>query len=677
MALINIILIMMLVAVFALLFFSSKVKAIIALSTIAIVTSVSSFISIGALLGPAYEITFAGTELFGQVLIKIDALSAWFILTINFTIVTGAIYGLNYMKRYSDRKSDISLHCIAFVFAHFALLGICSVQNGFIFLLLWELMAISMFILVIFDHHKPDTIKAGINYLVQSHISIVFVMLGFIFVAYKTNDYSFNAIVSFTNQQSTLAGTALFLCFFIGFAIKSGFVPFHTWLPYAHPAAPSHISGIMSGVVIKIGIYGILRMLLLIKTDYTTIGYIILFISVFTGIYGVMLATIQHDLKKLLAYHSIENIGIIGIGIGIGCIGLGSVNKWMSILGFSGALLHTLNHSLFKSLLFYSAGNVLQAAHTVNVEKLGGLIKKMPHTAILFLLAAIAICGLPPLNGFISEFLIFGGLYNWLYSANLLSLMAIVFAIGGLVFIGGLAIMCFTKAFSIIFLGTPRDSSIPEIQETGFWQLFPMYMTVTLMILIGLFPSFFINALQSPVNLFTHHIVFNLNLIKVGAIDSLQTVNWIFLVFIIFVILLILIRKYFSARKIIETGPTWGCAYSSSGSKRQYTAGSFVRSYSKLAKPILEIEKKETEIEISEVFPSEKHYKTDSYDKVELFFIDYPLKFIEKFTSLFLFLQNGRLQRYILYGIIFITAVLTLPLIFDKILTVLHFLNNL
>ena len=663
------------VAVFALLFFNSKVKGIITLSTIAVVTSVSSYIAVGALFGPAFEISFDGTELFGQVLLKIDALSAWFILTINFTIVTGAIYGFNYMKGYRHRKSDITLHCIAILLAHFTLLGICSIHNGFVFLILWELMAISMFILVIFDHQKADTIKAGINYIVQSHISIVFIMLGFIYVAYKTDNYSFDAIVSFTNQQSTLAGTALFLCFFIGFAIKAGFVPFHTWLPYAHPAAPSHVSGIMSGVVIKIGIYGILRMLLLIKTDYITIGYFILFISIITGIYGVMLATIQHDLKKLLAYHSIENIGIIGIGIGIGCIGLGSVNKWMAILGFSGALLHTLNHSLFKSLLFYSAGNVLQATHTVNVEKLGGLIKRMPQTSVLFLLAAIAICGLPPLNGFISEFIIFGGLYNWLYSANLLSLLTIVFSVGGLVLIGGLALLCFTKAFSIVFLGTSRESNIHEISEAGFWQLFPMYMTVSLMILIGLFPSFFINALQAPVNLFTHHIVFNLNLIKVGAIDSLRTVNWIFFAFILFVILVIFLRKYLSGNKIIGTGPTWGCGYGNMGSKQQYSAGSFVRSYSKLAKPILEIEKKE--IEISEVFPSEKHYKTDSYDKIEHLFIDYPLKLIEKITYLFLFLQNGQLQRYILYGIIFITAVLTLPLIFDKILTVLHFLNNL
>jgi hydrogenase-4 component B len=673
--LINVLIVIVFIAIIAVLLFNTKSKGIISLTTVIVVGLITSFIAIKALLGNSYEILLSGTDLFGKVPVRIDALSAWFILIINFTIITGAVYGLNYMKMYRERKSDITLHCIAFILVHLALLGICSVQNGFVFLLLWELIAISVFILVIFDHHKPETIKAGINYLVQSHISIVFIMLGFIYVAYKTGDYGFDAIADFSSQQSTLAGSVLFLCFFIGFAIKSGFVPFHTWLPLAHPAAPSHVSGIMSGVVIKIGIYCILRMLLLIKTDYTTIGYIILFISLITGIYGVMLATIQHDLKKLLAYHSIENIGIIGIGIGIGCIGLGSTNKWMAILGFSGAMLHTLNHSLFKSLLFYSAGNVFQATHTVNIERLGGIIKKMPQTSVLFLIAALAICGLPPLNGFISEFMIFGGLYNWLFSASLISLITIVFSLMGLVLIGGLALLCFTKAFSIVFLGNQRSIPHDEIHETGFWQLFPMYLTVSLMIIIGLFPSIFIDVLQRPVNLFTQHIVFDLNLIKVGAIESLKTINWLLLGFIVFVIAVIKLRKYITRKKTVETGTTWGCGYSTADSKLQYTANSFVRSYSKLAKPLLDIEKKE--VGISEVFPSGKHYETDPYDKIERIFIDKPLKLINKITDKFLFLQNGQLQIYILYGIIFITAVICLPLIIDKILTILHFLNNL
>jgi formate hydrogenlyase subunit 3/multisubunit Na+/H+ antiporter MnhD subunit len=636
---------------------------------------ISGVISFKALTGSSYETVLSGPLIFGNVHIIIDALSAWFILTINFTIITGAIYGFNYLKRYRERKSDIRMHCIAYLIAQFSLTGTCAVQNGFIFLLLWEMMALSVFVLVIFDHHNPVTIKAGINYLVQSHVSILFLMLGFIYVAYKTNSYGFDAIADFSGQQSTLAGTALFLCFFIGFAVKSGFVPFHTWLPYAHPAAPTHVSGIMSGIVIKMGIYGILRMLLLIKTDYTTIGYIILFISLITGIYGVMLAIIQHNLKKLLAYHSIENIGIIGIGIGIGCIGLGATNKWMAILGFTGAMLHTLNHSLFKSLLFYSTGNVLHAAGTVNIEHLGGLMKKMPYTALLFLVAAVAICGLPPLNGFISEFVILGGLYNWLYSASLLSMIAIVFSIGGLIFIGGLAILCFTKAFSIVFLGNPHETRNFEIQETGSWQLFPMYLTVIFMILIGLFPSLFIAVLQKPVNLFTHHIVFNLNLIKVGALDSLKIVNWLFLGMILSVIALYFLRKRISGKREISTDVTWGCGYNGSSGKMQYSAGSFARSYSKLAKPILDIEKKE--VKIDEVFPGEKYYSTDPYDKIERYLIDKPLKLINRTTDLFIFLQNGHLQRYILYGIVFITAVICLPLIFTRILTILQFLNNL
>ncbi len=672
---INLFIIIILSAVLAIQLVNVKVKGLITVATIIIIGSITSFFAVRALLGNSYEILMEGTLMFGRVPIRVDALSGWFLLIINFTMITGSLYGLSYMKKYRERKSALNLHCIALIFLHVALLGTCCVQNGFIFLLLWELMAISVFVLIIFEHEKVDALKAGINYLVQSHISIIFVMLGFIYVAYKTGNYGFDAVAEFSRRQSTLEGTALFLCFFTGFAIKSGFVPFHTWLPYAHPAAPTHISGIMSGVVIKIGIYGILRMLLLIKTDYITIGYIILFISVITGIYGVMLATIQHNLKKLLAYHSIENIGIIGMGIGLGCIGLGETNKWMAILGFSGALLHTLNHSLFKSLLFYSTGNVYQTTGTLNIERLGGLIKKMPQTAILFLIAAIAICGLPPLNGFISEFLIYGGLYNWLYSSNLLSLIAIIFSLTGLVLIGGLALLCFTKAFSIVFLGNFRGEQTEEIHERNGWQLFPMYITVTLMISIGLFPTFFLNALQRPVNLYTHNIVFNLNLLQVGAIDSLRVINWLSVVFIIVIVLVALLRRQINRKRIIESGPAWGCAYATKSSKLQYTAASFVRSYSKLAKPVLEIEKKD--IECVEVFPATHHYETDPYDKIERIFIDKPLKLINKISDAFVFLQNGHLQRYILYGIIFITSVICLPLIFEKLMTVIHFLNNL
>jgi formate hydrogenlyase subunit 3/multisubunit Na+/H+ antiporter MnhD subunit len=671
---INILLVFLIISVLIILLLRTKWKGIITLTTVGVISIISGIIALKALTGNTWETNLAGPEMFGNVPVRIDSLSAWFILVINFTFITGAIYGFNYMKEYFDRTNDITLHCIAFILSHSSLIGICSVQNSFIFLLLWEIMALSFFFLVIFEHNDPVTIKAGINFLIQSHISIVLLMLGFVYFSFKTGNYTFDSIAQFSSTQSTLAGTALYLIFFAGFAFKAGFVPFHTWLPYAHPAAPSHVSGVMSGVLIKIGIYGILRMLLLIKVDFTIIGYFILIISVVTGLYGVMLATIQHNLKKLLAYHSIENIGIIGIGIGIGCIGLGNANMWMTILGFSGALLHTLNHSLFKSVLFYGAGNVLQAVHTVNVESLGGLIKRMPRTAILFLIAALAICGLPPLNGFISEFLIYAGIYNWLNSGGVFPMITVIFALTGLVLIGGLAILCFTKAFSIVFLGTQR-TEYHDFKEYSFWRLLPMYMAVILMISIGLFPHFFMSVLNSPVSLFTRGISFNQSFIKVGAIDSLQSINWMFLGFIALVLLIAGLRKLVGRNKIIEMGPTWGCGYQASSSKIQYTANSYVRSYAKLAKPVLDIEKHE--VEVSEIFPSEKHYETHPYDKIEKVFIDKPLKQLNRFTDLFLFLQNGHLQRYILYGIVFITSVIVIPLLISKIEAILELLKSL
>ena len=393
-------------------------KGMITVATVTLIAILSSSIAFQALAGKNFEYLFQGSLVTGKIPVRIDALSGWFILIINFTFITGAIYGMHYMKPYRSQKANLSLHCISFILVQSSLISICVLQNTIVFLIAWEIMALSSFILIIFEHNKRETINAGINFLIQSHICIMFLTLGFIWVALRMNSYDFKAITLFSTSNSLLTGVALFLCFFIGFAIKAGFVPFHTWLPYAHPAAPSHVSGVMSGVIIKIGIYGIMRMLLLIKSDYLVIGYIILFISIVSGIYGVMLAIIQHNLKRLLAYHSIENIGIIGIGIGLGCIGIGKGNHLLTVLGFAGALLHTLNHSLFKSLLFYGAGNVYQSTHTMDIEKLGGLGKRMPHTTFLFLIAALAICGLPPFNGFVSEFLIYNGMFTGLHGSD-------------------------------------------------------------------------------------------------------------------------------------------------------------------------------------------------------------------------------------------------------------------
>ena len=656
-------------------FLKMKWKAIVVYSAISSIATLTGYLSFMGLSGQNFDITLPGSLVSGPIQIHIDALSAWFILVINFSFLTGGFYGLFYMKAYMDQPKNLNLHGILFIIMHVSLLSLCAIQNSIAFLVAWEFMALSAFLTIIFEHEKVATVRAGINFLIQSHVSILFLMIGFIWVASQTGSYDFSAIHSYSMTHSGALSLMLFLFFFTGFAIKAGFVPFHTWLPYAHPAAPAHISGIMSGVLIKIGIFGILRMLLLIDLDYTTVGCIILILSIISGIYGVMLAILQHNLKKLLAYHSIENIGIIGIGIGLGCIGLGSNNPVLCSLGFAGALLHTLNHSLFKSLLFFTAGNVYQATHTLDIEKLGGLVKKMPQTSILFLIAAIAISGIPPFNGFISEFIIYSGLFNWMHNAYTVSLIGISFTVMALVLIGGLAMMCFTKAFGVVFLGNPRHEFHHEIKEVPLLQLIPLYLIAAVIIFIGMFPGVFLDLLIQPVQLFTgiHKIPFvSFQGDGMDALISISHASWYL---ILFVLVMLGIRKLILRKRTIMVSPTWNCAYTAPTSKIQYTASSFVKTYSKLFGMIFLILKKEKEVQ--GIFPKEAYLETRPYDKVEKWFIDYPTTNLKLFLGRFRFVQNGKLQFYILYGILFIVSIISIPILYEKIIQFIEFLKQL
>lgn len=638
-------------------------KNLFAFLAVLINSALSSWIAIQALQGKPFEERLDGGSVFGEIIIQADALSGWFILLANFTMLTGLLYGRCYMKSYESRTTDINLHYTSYVMNHFAMIGIFCVQHSLVFLCMWEIMALTAFMLVIFEREKMDTLKAGINYLIQSHISISLLTIGFIWVSSYTDSYHFSAIAEFTSHLHPALAFLLFIIFFTGFGIKAGFVPFHTWLPYAHPAAPSHISGIMSGVIIKLGIFGILRMLLLIKVDYQLVGYTILVISVISGVYGVMLAIIQHNVKKLLAYHSIENIGIIGIGIGLGCLGLGLNNQFLSFVGFAGALLHTLNHSLFKSLLFYAAGTVYQATHTMDIEKLGGLIKKMPQTSILFLIAALAICGLPPFNGFISEFMIYSGLFNGVVANPLSSSIVLVSALFGLVLIGGLAILCFTKAFGIIFLGTERHPYPSPIQEAEPAKLFPKYMVALVIIAIGLLPQVFIQVLDPAVSLFTG--TKTVTGISGSFTNTLQSIGIAATAFIVLCIMIYWVKQKVSAGRKITISSTWGCGYTAPDPRLQYTANSYVRSYRKLIRPLLMMNKSEEEIK--DVFPKPVHSETHPYDKFEAIFIDKPLKLLKRFMGKFDFLQNGSEQFYIFYGVAFIIIAITIPVVIDAV----------
>lgn len=648
-------------------------KGNVALIAVLINGFLSSYLAFPALQGNYFELSFYGGTVFGQIPIRIDALSAWFILLMNFTALTAILYGRSYMKQYGNQSANLSLHYSSYIINHFAMIGIYCVQNSFAFLCVWEIMAISSFLLIIFEHHKIETVKAGINYLIQSHISIMFMTIGFIWVNSFTDSFDFNAITSYTSSISPAVSFVLFLFFFIGFAIKAGFVPFHTWLPYAHPAAPAHVSGMMSGVLIKLGIYGILRMLLLIKGDFLLMGYFILSISVITGVYGVMLAIIQHNIKKLLAYHSIENIGIIGTGIGLGCIGLGNNNYSLAFAGFAGAMLHTLNHSLFKSLLFYISGTIYQATHTMDIERLGGLIKKMPQTSALFLIAALAICGLPPFNGFISEFLIYSGLFEGISDGEITITAFLISAIFGMVIIGGMAILCFTKAFGIIFLGNERYPLPATVQEAELAKLLPKYLIAALILLIGIAPQFFISLVSIPTFLFIGESIAPKQPFEL--MSTLESISMAAVGLILLSLFIYWIKKIATKSVEIEIMPTWGCAYVAPTARFQYTANSFVRSFRKLIHPILMMKKREGEI--TAIFPKSMHSETHPYDKLESVLIDIPIRYIKDFIGRFKFLQNGNSQFYILYGVLFIFIIITLPLVTNALVYLIELINQI
>jgi len=644
------------VLTFILFFLSKNIQYYVGLlihSAIILITSswaVSTFMT-------AAKLSIAFMPFLGnKINLEIDQLSAFFILVVNFTSLTGIIYAKGYLQPYLNKKSrtEIAWHFFNFLWLHISMLLVVMLRDALAFLVIWEIMSVSSFFLVIFESEKAETVKIGIKYLIQMHIGVAFLMVAFIWAFVQTGAaFSFNGLsVYFASHHPFW----LFILFFLGFGIKAGFIPLHSWLPHAHPAAPSHVSGVMSGVMIKMGIYGILRVLMYIHHDLFYIGVFILVISLASGLIGVSLAIVQHDMKKLLAYHSIENIGIIGIGIGLGTIGLAENIPILAALGFGGGILHILNHSLFKSLLFYTAGSVYKQTHTRNIEQLGGLIKKMPKTALFFLLGALAISGLPPFNGFISEFLIYSGMFKSLESADLYTDVILMFSFAGLAIIGGLALFCFTKVFSIIFLGTARSSMAKQATEVNSSMIIPNFMIGFLIILIGFAPIIFIQPLSQIVSLFT---------IDTNAINSISSIlNSISLssgIFIVIIGIIWLLRSWQQKRQIINQGATWGCGYTGANpALHQYTATSYADNFVQLSSKLVHVKKEFTDFDETEIFPQAREFETHSNDVFEDNLIARPSNILLKIFYKIAVFQTGKIQHYLLYPLVFLVVIFLL-----------------
>jgi formate hydrogenlyase subunit 3/multisubunit Na+/H+ antiporter MnhD subunit len=455
-----------------------------------------------------------------------------------------------------------------------ALTGVVTARAIVPFLAAWEVMAVCAYLLVMFESDRAEVRRAGLIYILLTHLSTLALIGMFAALSVHAEGRTF-ADIAAGNQVASAALTLALVLALAGFGLKAGAVPLHFWLPGAHAAAPSHVSAVLSGVMLKVGIYGLLRVISLIgPLPPAWFGWAIFGLGLVSGVLGVLWALAQHDLKRLLAYHSVENIGIILLAMGVGVLGLTYGQPVVAALGFTGAVLHALNHALFKSLLFLGAGAVGRATGTQVIDQLGGLGPRMPVMAMAFGVGSVAIVGLPPLNGFVSEWVVFRGLLTAAGSHEAIRFAAIGAA--ALALMGGLALACFSKLNGVVFLGQPRtvlrDGLV--VKEPGAGMLVPAVVLAAGCAAIGLLPvlvlgpaqvvaASVIRASDGPTELYGGWAVaaWRLSALALGVILAASA--------------LMFMRTLLQRAGKARTSDTWACAGPRLSSRMQYTASSY------------------------------------------------------------------------------------------------------
>lgn len=585
-----------------------------------------------------------------------DPLTAIFITLINVVCIATSFYSKGYLKPYADTKtrSELAVHSLAIVWLHISMICVVVFRSGFPFLAAWEVMTLASFILVMFEAEKKETFWVGLSYLIQMHVGFFFILAGFVVAFGQAGTFGFDGLASYFSSNNNLP---LFLLFLVGFGLKAGFFPLHTWLPNAHPAAPSHVSAAMSGIMIKMGVYGLIRVLLSLQQQYLEVGLILLSIGLLTGLWGVVSAILQKDIKRVLAYSSIENIGIIGIGLGLGFVGLYLQSKSMAVLAFTGAILHIVNHGLFKPMLFMGAGSVYLSTHTRRADDLGGLIKRMPQTALLFIAGSIAICALPPFNGFVSELFIYVGMFNGIVGESLRESIILITGILILALIGGLSIFAFTKVVGVTFLGAARKPN-EHVHEVNKWMLIPQYVLLAMMLCIGIFPRIALKFIGAAVSQFP--IKLPTTMLDLPFQHSLDMITIVALVFAATLLVLFFLRSKVQQDKPITNGPTWGCGYCAVDSTQQYTSTSHAESLISITKPLVKVTQDFEPIAEADFFPHDGSFKSGSNDPFEELVTARPTNRLTKLLKRVAILQTGLIQHYVLYALIFIIGILVL-----------------
>ncbi|HVA26338.1 MAG TPA: hydrogenase 4 subunit B [Chloroflexota bacterium] len=585
---------------------------------------------------------------FATFALRLDPLAAYFLLVISVVATAVALFASAYVNE--PRAAGLAMGFNAFL----ASMVLVVLANSVItFLIAWELMSLVSFFLVIHDHERKETRRAGFLYLVMTHAGTAFLLAAFLILFRSTGSLSFDAFRAAASNQPNFIRDAAFVLALIGFGTKAGVIPLHIWLPRAHPAAPSHVSALMSGVMIKTAIYGLLRVgWEFVGPGPAWWGVLILAVGSVSAVLGVLYALMEHDLKRLLAYHSVENIGIILMGVGSAFLLASQGHTVAAALALSAGLFHTLNHAVFKSLLFLATGAVQHATHTRNMDQLGGLIRGMPWTAGFFLIGSIAISGLPPLNGFASEWLTFQGLLQ-VGSQSTSGVLAVAAGIAAalLALTGGLAAFCFVKAFGITFLGMPRSAShagheaaLPMLAGTG--------LLASLCFVLGVLPGVVLRLISPVTSL----------LAGAAAPDTLATgvvgppspagvfaPGGILVLVAVFGLGVLLLARILAGPGVIRVAPPWACGIQLEPGM-QYTSTALAKPirliFQALVRPYRDVEREYSQ---APFFVSSVRYEGGVVPVYEHYLYRPAVKALLGAAHRIRLLQNGSLRTYLAY----------------------------
>lgn len=568
-----------------------------------------------------------------------DPLSRWFLLIIAIIGCTTALFAPGYLLHLRERVS------LGFVWAGMALLllsmaGVVLAGNAIVFLVAWEVMALSSFALVATDHTHASSRRAAMIYFTATRLGTACLMGGFLWMHHLTGSWVF---ANWGISGAIALVPALLIL--VGLATKAGSWPFHLWLPIAHPVAPAPVSAIMSGVMIKTAIYAMVRLFIIgHHLAHPALGPIILLLGAISALWGVLFALLQHDLKRLLAYHSVENIGIILMGLGIALIGQREHLPLLAQLGLAAALFHTLNHALFKSLLFYGAGAIDNRVHTRDLEHLGGLIHRMPWTAAMFIIGSAAICALPPLNGFASEWLLYRGFFALALHGPFVAIrLGALLLMGWLALIGGLAIACFVKAVGVSLLGQPRSKAAATASEVTPGMVAAQGVLAILCLGLGIA----VPKVLLPLS----------DIVKGAGGTALSASVWtipmpaLAALLVVGVICLSLLLHRLSQCSPARGFITWECGFGALGSRMQYTATSFAQPISRLFRVIYDYA---VAVEVHGLdrrhFPSSVSVATTHEPYLETRVYTPLARAIRRGAGIFLMrLQAGSIHQYLFY----------------------------